>query len=514
MQKLIALAEKKQFISSLSWNTLTVVLQIVIQTVYTGLLARMIAPESFALMGVVLSIMGFAEIFSQVGIGPAIIQRKELHPQHLSGAFYTSLILGVTFTLGFVLAAPFFASTYHIPELEPIMQVVSTSFTIAALAVVPRSLMLKEMKFKSFFVAGMISIVGGNLIVGLWLAYLGFGVWAYVWALFAQNALMTLAYWALQPVRFPLYWKWKYTKDLIAYGASSTVFNALNYAATKVDVTILPKYVTKLPSSGSIDRLGSAGIYERSAYVMSLPITIMAKLSDNVLFSGMSKMQDETARLQRLIAVATQMLALAIIPLVVFSAAFSKEIITIYLGSKFSLAIPILQILLFAVIFRTLSRLADSLVRAKDAVVKASWYKAFYLLIMIAGVYISIPFGTKWIAASILLTTIIHYLMSIHLCHVLIGSTWSTQLKATLPGFKLGVITALVCAPFELEWFIPDVAPLLRLAIGFIVWVAVILGIILRSPKILEANGISPLELLPEKIKRRLGKWGNGKMGK
>ena len=117
----------------------------------------MIAPESFALMGVVLSIMGFAEIFSQVGIGPAIIQRKELHPQHLSGAFYTSLILGVTFTLGFVLAAPFFASTYHIPELEPIMQVVSTSFTIAALAVVPRSLMLKEMKFKSFFIAGMIS---------------------------------------------------------------------------------------------------------------------------------------------------------------------------------------------------------------------------------------------------------------------------------------------------------------------------------------------------------------------
>jgi hypothetical protein len=83
-----------------------------------------------------------------------------------------------------------------------------------------------------------------------------------------------------------------------------------------------------------------------------------------------------------------------------------------------------------------------------------------------------------------------------------------------LPGFKLGAITAIVCAPFELEWFIPEVAPLLRLLIGFIVWVAIILGIILRSPKILDANGISPLELLPEKIKRRLGKWGNGRVGK
>jgi O-antigen/teichoic acid export membrane protein len=64
--------------TSFSWKTLTVVLQVVIQLAYTGLLARMVAKDSFMLMGIVLGIMGFAEIFSQVGVGPALIQRKEV----------------------------------------------------------------------------------------------------------------------------------------------------------------------------------------------------------------------------------------------------------------------------------------------------------------------------------------------------------------------------------------------------------------------------------------------------
>lgn len=489
------MTERKQFISGLSWNTLTVVFQILIQTVYTGLLARMISPDSFALMGVVLSIMGFAEIFSQVGIGPAIIQRKDLHPQHLTGAFYTSLILGVSFTLVFVVTAPLFASSYHLPELEPIMQVVSTSFTISALAVVPRSLMLKEMRFKSFFMAGMISIIGGNLIIGLLLAYLDYGVWAYVWALFAQNTLMTLAYWALQPTRFPLKWQWAPTKELIGYGASSTVFNALNYAATKVDVTILPKYTTSLQS---------AGIYERSAYVMSLPITIMAKLSDNVLFSGMSKMQEETERLRRLIAVATQMLGLLVIPLVVFAVCFSEEIIAIYLGPQFAEAVPILQILMFAVIFRTLSRLADSLVRARNAVVKASWYKAFYLIIMILGVYFTIPYGISWVASSILFTTIVHYLMSIHLAHILIGSSWKVQLTATQPGLILGAITLLIGAPFMMDWIFVEMAALLRLIIGTTLWAAGLALVFYKFPQWLVVNNTNPLDLIPARLRSRL----------
>ena len=101
--------EGRKLVSSFAWNTATVVLQILIQLGYTAVLARLIAPESFAVMGVVLSLMGFAEIFSQIGLGPALIQRKVITQDHLNSAFTTSLLLGLTFTLFFIAIAPVLA---------------------------------------------------------------------------------------------------------------------------------------------------------------------------------------------------------------------------------------------------------------------------------------------------------------------------------------------------------------------------------------------------------------------
>lgn len=460
----------------------------------------MVSSDAFALMGLVLAMMGFAEIFSQVGIGPAIIQRKELHPQHLSGAFYTSLILGFTFTLTFIICAPAIAQFYGDDRLVSITQITATSFTISALAVVPRSLMLKAMNFKAFFVAGMISIVGGNLIVGLSLAYLGYGVWAYVWALFAQNVLMTLSFWTLQKTSFPLLWKWSYTRELISYGGASTLFNALNYAATKVDVTLLPKYASRLPNMNHPQQgLEAAGMYERSAYVMSLPITIMAKLSDSVLFSGMSKMQDENEKLKRLILTSSQILAIIIIPSTIYIIFLSEAIIEIYLGKNYAESAGVLSILFLAIIFRSLSRLNDALLRAKNAVMKGAYYKLFYLIIMIIGVYFSIPFGLKAVASSIVFTTFIHYLMSVYLCRKLIRVSILKQLKATVPGLKLGVCSLLILGIYS--FLAPSFSAFVEILLTAFLWIMAMLVLVYASPKALLANHIHPYDYVPVRLR-------------
>ncbi len=496
------MSSKQQFISGLSWNTATVVFQVIIQTVYTAILARMVAPEAFAIMGIVLSLVGFAEIFSQVGIGPALIQKKEIHPQHLTGAFYTSLILGILFTSAFVIAAPSIASWYNTPLLSPIISVTSLSFTLSALGVVPRNIILKKMKFREFFYCGMISIIGGNLVVGLILAYYGFGVWAYVWALFAQNALMTMSYWWFERISFPLFWKWSFTKDLISYGASSTLFNALNYAATKVDVTLLPKWSSTLPADNLASGMEKAGWYERSAYVMSLPITIMAKLSDNVLFSGMSKMQDETARLQRLILLSSHVLSIVIIPSTVFISVFALPIITIYLGQKYSSAAPVLAVLFFAIIFRSLSRLTDALLRAKNAVWKGVGYKLIYLFIMIIGVLASVRYGLIIVAASIVFTTAIHYIMSVAMCNSLIQLNQFRLYSATRSGWILGALSFTVLCPFLFENVMHSLPPLSILLIGAVVWISAMLAAVYIFPSLLRYENISLIDLLPLRIRQ------------
>ena len=487
--------------TSFSWNTLTVVLQVIIQLAYTGLLARLVDKDSFMLMGIVLGIMGFAEIFSQVGVGPALIQRKEVHQQHINGAFYTAVILGLFFTLLFLMLAGFIATFYELSELKPITQVVCISFIISAIAVVPRSMMMKNMRFKTMFKASMISIVGGNLVVGLTLAYLGWDVWAYVWALFAQNALMTLALWYYEPVRLTATWDWKYTRELIRYGAGSTLFNALNYLATKLDVLLVPRALRgNMPELSALQR-NMASYYERASYAMTQPITIMGKLSDSVLFSGMSRMQDDTERLQKTMTLATSLLATILIPTSVFVYFFSDELITLWLGMDYLETAIILKVLFLAVLFRSLSKLGDSLLRAKDAVYQGSLFKAIYVICIACGIWWGSSYGMTGAAWGIVLATLIHYIMNMHMSTRLIQLGWSALLKAWIPGLTLGLICFAVawCIHTATTWLLlPGYLALLFALIGL---PAMAFGAIFLFPAILGNRQSNPLNYLPTRLK-------------
>jgi PST family polysaccharide transporter len=487
--------------TSFSWNTLTVVLQVVIQLAYTGLLARLVAKDSFMLMGIVLGIMGFAEIFSQVGVGPALIQRKEVNQQHINGAFYLAVILGLGFTLLFLALAPAIALFYELPELKLITQVVCTSFIISAIAVVPRSMMMKHMRFKTMFKASMISIVGGNLVVGLTLAYLQWDVWAYVWALFAQNLLMTLALWYYEPVRITMDWQWKYTRELIRYGAGSTLFNALNYLATKLDVLLVPRALRAGQSELTEVNRNMASYFERASYAMTQPITIMGKLSDSVLFSGMSRMQDDRERLQKTVTLATSMLGIVLIPSSVFMIFFADELITLWLGIDYLETAAILKVLFLAVVFRSMSKLGDSLLRAKDAVFQGSLFKAIYVTLMAFGIWFGTSYGMKGAAAGIVLATIVHYAMNMFMTTRLIDLSWGALARGWMPGILVGLICAFS------GWTIHMISTLLLFPafVTLIAAVTVIPGIcalgIFAFPRMLGRGNDNPLHYLPKRLK-------------
>lgn len=490
-----------KFASGLSWNTLTVVLQVVIQLVYTGLFARLVTPDAFMLMGLVLSIMGFAEIFSQVGVGPALIQRKEIHQQHINGAFYTALLLGLLFTVSFLVAAPAIANFYSLPELEPLTRMVCTSFTISALAVVPRNMMMKEMRFRTMFKASMISIVGGNLVVGLSLAYLGYGVWAYAWALFAQNTLMTLALWYYQRIPITAGWQWKYTAELMRYGVGSTLFNSLNYLATKLDVMIIPRCMAPGGTALTETQINAAAQYERANYAMSQPITIMGKLSDSVLFSGMAAMQDNTQQLRKTFLIATNLLGLVMWPVAGFIFFYAQPLIFLWLGDRYAEAGNILRILFFVAVLRTLSKLCDSLLRAKDHLMLGSLIKAFYVSALFVAIWLTIDQGMKAVAWAVVLATALHYLLNVFLALRILQLPLKNLLRAWMPAWLIGLCsfawtaaTWMVLSSIAHNMFV-------LLLLGSVAWALGLLAIIYMVPWLLGGQHINPLFVLPEKLK-------------
>jgi O-antigen/teichoic acid export membrane protein len=493
---------RQEFVSGLSWNMLTVFMQVGIQLIYMMILARLLAVEAFAVMGVILGVIGFAEIFAQVGVGPALIQRKNIHQQHINGAFYTAVILGALFTAAFFFSADWMGKIYGMDHLPDVMKLVCFSFLISSLGAVPRSIMIKNMKFKSFFMASMISIVVGNLIVGLGLAYLGYGIWAYAWALFAQNILMTVGYWYFEPVKITSSWQMSYTREIMGYGTGSSLFNALNFLATKIDVTILPFFFKTWGNIPAARVQLEAGLYERSAYVMGLPITVMGKLSDNVLFSGMSKIQDENDRLKKAMLQGTSLMSIIIMPLSVFVMIFSKEIISIFLGETYSEAHLTLRILFAAVIFRTIARISDSLVRAKDSVFKATRIKLIYCLLMIASVAGFSYLGKNWVAFGISFATFIHLILNTRLTMKLVNFGWDDFIVCLIPSILLSIVVACIALIGKFSGKLLDLDPYANFAINAVVVLTLCSLLIYIFPVLLGGKKKNPLHFLPEKIKK------------
>ncbi len=433
---------REKFIKSFGWQALNVTSQVILQLVFISILARQISEEAFGVMAIALVVVGFIEIFSQIGIGPALIQRKNLTQEHLNGAFFISVILGIAFTVGMYLLAPSVAEYYEHPPLTSVLRWISLSFFISALAIVPRSMIIKEMEFKKLFFSSATAMTIGNLGVGLGLAFNGYDLWAYVFALLSQNTLMTILYWIYKPVKIGMSWNWETTKDMIRYGGGSTLFNMFNYAATKVDTLIVGKYAQTDFAGADMERWRNTGIYDRSVYLMGLPITVLGKLSDSVMFSGLSQLQDDKARMQRAFLSAVYHIAILVIPGSVFMIFFAEQITVLFLGPKYLDAVPLVQILFATVGFRSVIKIADSIVRAMDRVYTASLIKASFLICVAIGTYFGLKSGLHGVAWALVLAVFIQFVLIMGFSLHLVDLKPNRLIKKFVPAMLISVVVA------------------------------------------------------------------------
>jgi PST family polysaccharide transporter len=439
---------RNTFIRSFGWQALNVMSQVVLQLIFISVLARLITTEAFGIMAIALVVVGFIEIFSQIGIGPALIQRKNLTPEHLNGAFWISLVLGILFTAALYFAAPAVAAFYEHEPLIPVLRWIGLSFLISALAIVPRSMIIKELAFKKLFFITLAAMIVGNLIVGLGMAFAGADLWAYVAALLTQNVLMTVGYWAAH--RLPIGFKMSRsaTADMIRYGGGSTLFNLFNYAATKIDTLIVGKFAAMLDVNAGADaRWRDTGLYDRSVYLMGLPITVLGKLSDSVMFSGLSMLQDDPKRLRRAILSAIYHIALLVIPGSVFMIAWADEITVLFLGNQYVDAVPIVQILFISVAFRSLTKVGDSVVRALDRVYSAAAIKAVFFVLVGAGSYFGLAYGLQGVAWAIVGAVMVQFVLMMRLSLRTAGIAFKTMLRKLVPGLIVGAAVYL-CSRF------------------------------------------------------------------
>lgn len=386
------MSTKRLLVNGMIWSSIQLVINQSFAFLIRLLLAKILFPEQFGLIGMATVIIGFVQVLNDLGIAAALVQRKEadLKEAHYHTAFWTGLTWSVVlFLLMAFIAGPLTADFYNEPILTSLVPVLSIGILISPAYLIHKAQLTKKMDFKRIALIDNISnIIAGSL--SLILAYQGFGVWALA---FHSVSLIVIA--------IPLYfratrfwpkpiWDIQSFKDVFGFGVYTTGTSVANYLVNNIDYLLI----------GKIMSAQALGAY---TFAFILTDTFRGKLMavvNNVMYPMYGKIQGNSVALKRYYLKVVNYNSIVIYPIMVFLFALGRPFILHVFGAKWNESIVPLQVLAVAVMIHMLVNSNTALIRGmgrpglemKLQVIKA----AIFVPMLVAGIYAYGIIGAAW----------------------------------------------------------------------------------------------------------------------
>ena len=404
----------------------------ILQLVVLAILARLVTPAEFGVVSAAVIVITLSTIVSQLGLGPALVQRPELERRHIDTAFSTSVFLGLGLGAIIWLGAPLAASFFHVGGVEPVLRVLAWLFPLQGLATVAESLMRRELRFRWLANLDVISYGLGYGAVGIALALLGWGVWALVGAQLAQNVVKTAVLLSGQPPRLRSLPERKAFRELMYFGSGFTVAKIANQIALQGDYLVVGRFLGPT----------ALGYYGRAYGLMAAPASGFGTILDLVLFPAMARVQANAERLAAAYRRGVALIALVVLPISVALVLLAPEVIAVVLGPRWTSVIAPFQILAVGMLFRTSSKMGDSLTRATGAVFRRAWRQGLYAALVVGGAVVGKQWGIAGVAWGVLLALTVNFLTMAQLSLSEAKMTWSSYWRAHLPALLITLISS------------------------------------------------------------------------
>ena len=407
------------------------------QAIVLIVLARLLTPVDFGLVGAALVVVSFSLIFSQLGIGPAIVQRPKLEQRHLRTGFTISMLFGALLTGVISFMAPAISGFFRMDGLTPVMRVMSFVFFLQGLSVVAESLLQRDLRFHWLAGVQIVSFTIGYGVVGVSLALMKFGVWALAWAHLGQAVLRLAMLLMVQPhPKLPQFDRRSFS-ELIYFGGGFTAARIGNYIAGQGDKLVVGRWLGA----------EALGLYGRAYQLMAMPASLFGQALDKVLFPVMATVQDEPERLARAYRRGVALVALLVLPTSVACVVLAPELVHVVLGPQWVEVIVPFQIFAAGMLFRTSYKMGDSLARATGAVYRRAWRQAIYAAFVLGGAYVGKHWGISGVVIGVLGALTTNFILMAHLSLSLTPMTWRIFSMVHLPAIALAAIV------FSEAWF-------------------------------------------------------------
>jgi O-antigen/teichoic acid export membrane protein len=411
------------------WTFLGTGTQNLFQLLVVIVLARLVSPIAFGMVAAALLVVGFSSIFSQLGVGPAIVQRLTLTSQHVRIAFTMSVLLSLALTTLLWASAPLIAAFFRMDGLTPVLRALSLVFVCQGLATVADSLAQRELQFRWLASIDVASYALGFALVGVGLALAGWGIWALVAAHVAQSSVRTSMLLFAQPHPKRLLLRKAEIAELMYFGGGFTLARVGNYLAGQGDNLVVGRWLGPQ----------ALGLYSHAYQFMVAPAVLIGQVLDKVLFPTMARIQLEPQRLAKAYHRGITLIALVILPFSAILYVLAPELILVLLGPAWAGAAVPFRVLALGMLFRTSYKLSDSVARAAGAVYRRAWRQACYAVAVLLGSWLGQSWGLGGVALGVLAAIALNFVLMAQLSLSLIGMPWRTFWAAHLPALPLSV---------------------------------------------------------------------------
>lgn len=325
-----------------------------IQMVSTIVLARLLTPEAYGLVGMVMVVIAFAALFKDLGLSSATIQRESITPAQVSVMFWINTCVGVLLSLLVAMCAPLVVWFYGKPELLWMTVALGGNILLSSLGAQHSALLTRQMRFKELAVARL-SGAAGALIISFAAAFAGWAHWALVAGAIGGSVIQTSLFWLFSPWCPGLPQRNTGARSMVRYGLNLTGFELVNFFSRNLDNILI----------GRVWGDAALGFYSRAYRLVLFPVSQIRSPLVAVAMPALSRLQSEPQRFRNYYCRLLSILALACMPLSAFIVVGAEPLILTLLGTKWQAVAPIASWLAVAAFLQPVAGLFGAVLMAK-----------------------------------------------------------------------------------------------------------------------------------------------------
>ncbi len=417
---------KEQATNSVIWSAIERFSVQGIQFLLSIIVTRLLVPEDYDVIAMLSIFMAVAQTFIDGGFANALIQKKEKREEDFSTVFYFNIAVSAVLYLALFAGSPYIAAFFKMPLLMDVTKVFGLTLIINSFGIVQQARMTIALDFKRQAYASLIAVVVSGL-VGIWMAYSGYGVWALVYQALLSNLLRVLCVWIFSRWMPRLEFSLQSFRELFGFGSKLLLSTLLHTIYTNLYTLIIGKFFAR----------GELGYYNRAFTIAQFPSINITNVIVRAVYPIQCRLQDDMEQLRDLFLKYMRMSCYVIFPVMLGLCALAEPLVKLILTDIWLPMVPMLQLLCIAFMWDPVMRINHNMLNVKGRSDYFLYAEIIKKIVAFAILIASIPFGVVVMCAGLILYSVADIIIIVYYSRKLTGITLMQQARALLPVMLL-----------------------------------------------------------------------------